>query len=59
MAIVQQRRVSKSRKGMRRAHDALTQTLTTKCSKCGKPIKPHRVCPYCGFYKNRKVVDVK
>jgi large subunit ribosomal protein L32 len=59
MAIVQQRRVSKSRKGMRRAHDGLATPLISKCSKCGKPIKPHRVCPHCGFYKNRKVIDVK
>ncbi|GMO13626.1 MAG: 50S ribosomal protein L32 [Mycoplasmoidaceae bacterium] len=59
MAIVQQRRVSKSRKGMRRAHDFLTAPTTLACSKCGKQIKPHRVCPYCGHYKNRKVIEVK
>lgn len=59
MAIVQQRRVSKSRKGMRRSHHALTAPILTKCSKCGKDIKPHCVCPYCGHYKNRKVLEVK
>jgi large subunit ribosomal protein L32 len=57
--IVQQRRVSKGRKGMRRSHHALTATTTLACAKCGKQIKPHRVCPYCGYYKNRKVVTVK
>jgi large subunit ribosomal protein L32 len=59
MAIVQQRRGSKSRKGMRRSHDALVAPKHGTCPKCGKPIKSHRVCPYCGFYKNRKVIDVK
>ncbi|MDR2557711.1 MAG: 50S ribosomal protein L32 [Mycoplasmataceae bacterium] len=59
MAIVAQRRTSKSRKGMRRSHDALTAVKTAKCPKCGKPIKPHRVCPYCGYYRNRKVLDIK
>ncbi|MDR2821854.1 MAG: 50S ribosomal protein L32 [Mycoplasmataceae bacterium] len=59
MAIVQQRRVSKSRKGMRRSHHFLTASTTLACPKCGKQIKPHRVCRYCGYYKNRKVIDVK
>jgi len=57
--IVGQRRTSKSRKGMRRSHHALKVPAMTKCTKCGKQIKPHRVCPYCGFYKNRKVIEVK
>ncbi|MDR3163477.1 MAG: 50S ribosomal protein L32 [Mycoplasmataceae bacterium] len=56
---VQQRRVSRSRKGMRRSHHALKIGTTTLCTKCGKPIKPHRVCPYCGYYKGRKVIEVK
>ncbi|MDR2567873.1 MAG: 50S ribosomal protein L32 [Mycoplasmataceae bacterium] len=57
--IVQQRRVSKSRKGMRRSHHALVAPVLGVCSKCGKPVKSHRVCPYCGFYKGRKVLEVK
>ena len=28
------------------------------CSKCGKPILPHIVCPYCGYYKGEEVIDV-
>ncbi|MDR2823180.1 MAG: 50S ribosomal protein L32 [Mycoplasmataceae bacterium] len=56
---VQQRRVSKSRKGMRRSHHALTKTTTTLCKKCGKQVQPHKVCPYCGYYKGRKVITVK
>jgi large subunit ribosomal protein L32 len=59
MAIVQQRRGSKSRKGMRRSHHALKAPITTTCSKCGKEIKPHRVCEYCGYYKGKKVLEVK
>lgn len=56
---VQQRRVSKSRKGMRKSHLALTKPITTTCKKCGKPIKPHHVCKFCGYYKNKKIITVK
>lgn len=59
MAIVQQRRVSKSRKGMRRSHHALEELKLSTCPKCGKPIKPHIVCPNCGFYKGQKVLEIK
>jgi len=30
----------------------------TKCSKCGKEIKSHNVCPFCGFYRGKEVIDV-
>ncbi|MDR2654292.1 MAG: 50S ribosomal protein L32 [Mycoplasmataceae bacterium] len=57
--IVQQRRVSKSRKGMRRSHHALEAGITVACSKCGQQIKPHTVCSHCGYYKNKKIMNVK
>ena len=56
-------RVSKSRKRLRRSHNALTAVGTVKCPNCGEMIKPHRVCPKCGkvtkvgysIEKNQKV----
>ena len=50
------RKVSKTRKRMRRSHNALTANMTTKCQKCGAMIRPHRVCPECGSYKGREVI---
>uniref|UniRef100_A0A2C9JR59 Cell division protein FtsZ n=1 Tax=Biomphalaria glabrata TaxID=6526 RepID=A0A2C9JR59_BIOGL len=44
------RKTSKSKKGKRRSHQALTAPTLAKCSNCGAMIKPHRVCPECGFY---------
>jgi large subunit ribosomal protein L32 len=29
------------------------------CSHCNEPVLPHRVCPNCGFYQNREVVEPK
>ena len=50
------RKVSKTRKRMRRSHNALTQVGTTTCPNCGEVIRPHRVCAKCGFYKGKEVV---
>jgi large subunit ribosomal protein L32 len=50
------RKVSKTRKRMRRAHNAMEMPGVTKCSNCGEVIKPHRVCPKCGNYKGKEVV---
>lgn len=56
---VQQRRVSKSRKGMRRAHDHLEIQTTVACKNCGAQKQPHRVCRECGYYKERNVIKTK
>ncbi|MDO5568650.1 MAG: 50S ribosomal protein L32 [bacterium] len=53
------RRVSKTSKRTRRAHDALDVNNLVVCSNCGKKIRPHRVCKYCGFYKNEQKIEVK
>lgn len=51
------RKVSKTSKNTRRAHDALKSPTTTKCSNCGEVIKPHRVCDKCGYYKGKDVIS--
>ena len=53
------RKVSKTRKRMRRSHNDLEAVSTTTCSECGATIKPHRVCKKCGSYKGTKVVEKK
>jgi len=51
------RKVSKTRKRMRRSHNALTADAMTKCPNCGAVIKPHRVCRECGEYRGKKVLN--
>jgi len=53
------RKVSKTRKRMRRSHNALTAETTVTCSECGAVIKPHRACKECGSYKGKKVIETK
>lgn len=56
---VPKRRQSKTRTRKRRAHDALKQANLVPCPNCAEMMVPHRMCPYCGFYKARSVKEVK
>jgi len=53
------RRTSKTKKNMRRTHLKKDAPTMTKCPKCGASIKPHRVCPECGNYKGKEVVQTE
>jgi large subunit ribosomal protein L32 len=53
------RKHSKGRRDRRRAHDALEARNLVTCSNCGSKALPHTVCPTCGFYDGREVVEVK
>ena len=53
---VQQNRVTRSKRNMRRAHDALSSTLGAECPNCGELKRPHHVCGSCGYYADREVV---
>lgn len=50
------RKHSKSRRDKRRANWKLTIPGLVECPQCHTLIKPHRVCPECGFYKGKFVV---
>lgn len=54
---VQQNKKSKSRRGMRRAHDALSTVNVVECPECGELKRPHHVCGSCGFYDGREVMS--
>lgn len=53
---VQQNRVTRSKRNMRRAHDALKAVSSIECPNCGELKRPHHVCGACGFYREREVV---
>jgi large subunit ribosomal protein L32 len=55
-------RHSKSRRNKRRANwKANVPKGYAKCANpdCGQIILPHRVCPFCGYYKGREVIKIK
>ncbi|MCX7738000.1 MAG: 50S ribosomal protein L32 [Hydrogenothermaceae bacterium] len=56
---VPKRKKSKAKTAMRRAQ-WLRMPLPelSICPECNQPKAPHRVCPHCGYYKNKEVVEV-
>ncbi len=56
MAVPKQR-TSKSKRNKRRSHDSLVSPTQGTCAQCGAPKMPHRVCPSCGTYRGRSVIE--
>jgi large subunit ribosomal protein L32 len=57
---VPKRRKTKARRDERRAHwKRLTPAPSSTCEQCSKPKMPHRVCPHCGVYKGRDVLELE
>lgn len=52
---VPKKKVSKSRRNMRRSHLALKSTKSLECPNCGELKRPHHVCAACGYYDGREV----
>lgn len=55
---VPKKKTSKSRRNMRRAHDALPQKEASQCSNCGVQKVSHHMCPSCGHYRGRQILDI-
>ncbi len=30
-----------------------------ECGTCGNKVLPHRVCPKCGFYRGKQVIELE
>ncbi len=50
------RRHSKQRRNKRRTHYKATLPALGKCPNCGSIIQWHRVCPECGYYRNKLII---
>lgn len=51
------RRTSKTKKRKRRTHFKLQVPGMNECSNCGEMKLSHRVCPECGHYDGKEVVN--
>ncbi len=53
------RRFSKARTASRRANFKVRAVTLVDCPQCHARMVPHRMCPACGYYAGRQVVEVK
>ncbi len=59
MGALPKRKYAKARQGKRRSHLGLTSPSLNYCSQCHTPKLSHRVCPTCGSYDGRQVVEIE
>lgn len=55
---VPKRKHSNSRSGKRRSHHHIKAKQRGYCKNCGTCVPSHVVCPNCGYYMGRVVVDM-
>jgi large subunit ribosomal protein L32 len=56
MAVPKQKQSHARTNKRRSTHKIESPTLST-CPHCHAPRQPHRVCPNCGTYKGRQVIE--
>lgn len=52
-------KITKSRRGMRRSHDALKQPAYREDRHTGEPVRPHHIDLKTGMYRGRQVIEPK
>lgn len=55
---VPKKRTSKQKRDQRRANWKVSPPNVTRCASCAAPVLSHRICPSCGTYKGKQVVQV-
>lgn len=50
-------KITRSKRGMRRSHDALARSVYVECGNCGEHKRPHHICDSCGWYAGRQVLS--
>lgn len=55
---VPMKKVTRSKRRMRRSHDALKPTFAQECPNCGELKRPHHICAACGYYDGREVTPI-
>ncbi len=59
MGPLPKRKLSRSRRNRRRAHDALSLRHLVRCENCNAYKPAHHVCPECGSYGDHQVVEME
>lgn len=59
MGALPKRKYAKARRGKRRSHIVAKPPALVECPQCHSPKMPHHVCPVCGSYAGREVLEIE
>ncbi|MGZ4417815.1 MAG: 50S ribosomal protein L32 [Gaiellaceae bacterium] len=59
LMAVPKKKTSKARRDKRRAQHKIEAPRLNVCPQCGRPKRPHRVCPTCHTYRGRDVEPLR
>lgn len=59
MAVPKRRKGKGSTRGRRKINTRISLPNLSECTNCGTMKLSHRVCPKCGYYKNKIVLHFK
>ncbi len=57
MAVPKRKKSRSKTRSRRSQHDRVSLLEMVECPHCGEFTRPHRVCPNCGYYKNREIIS--
>lgn len=56
---VPKKKISRSKRNMRRSHDSLQASILDECGNCGELKRPHHICEACGYYNGREITEAQ
>ena len=56
---VPKKKISRSKRNMRRSHDSLQTSILDECGNCGELKRPHHICEACGYYNGREITEAQ
>ena len=56
---VPKRHTTHSKKKMRSATKGLKTISLAVCPQCQAPKEPHHICGSCGYYNNKKILEIE
>ena len=56
---VPKRKTGRAKTNSRRSSHKLTAVGVSTCPQCHLPKLPHRVCPECGYYNGKEIIDTE
>ncbi len=57
MAVPKHKTSKAKARGRKAINMKLSVPSLVECGNCGNRILPHRVCPKCGYYKGKQVIE--